>query len=273
MDWKLFFQLAATVVAALGGGWLGHTLSARRDLFNERRKLRVTYLLEAYRRLEGGSNRAEETKDAQPQIESAIADIQLLGSPRQVSLARQFTQDMATQHGASLDNLIADLRHSLRAELRLPAINESMTYLRFGKNNVASFDTTLIEAARDVAEAKVEGASLAPPENRQRLDEKENLSDGATKIDASWRQLEAMTRAALRGRNIQADDLGVDALLRLARKEGAITDAQHRSLRGLSVMRNLAVHGPPDQLDARKVREFLTLAEAMKVVLEITDGS
>ena len=130
MDWKLFAQLAVTLLVALMGGWLGHHLSARRDLLNERRKLRVTYLLEAYRKLEGASNRPDPIQPGSL-FESAIADIQLLGSPAQVRLARQFAIDMAEHSTAPLDGLIFDLRQSLRAELELPAVQESVIYLRF----------------------------------------------------------------------------------------------------------------------------------------------
>jgi hypothetical protein len=130
MDWKLFAQLAATLLVALIGGWLGHHLSARRDLFNERRKLRVTYLLDAYRKLEGASNRADAIQHWLT-FESAIADIQLLGSPAQVRLARQFAMNMATNSTASLDALIFDLRQSLRAELELPPVDESVLFFRY----------------------------------------------------------------------------------------------------------------------------------------------
>jgi hypothetical protein len=59
MDWKLFVQMGATLLIAFGGGWMGHHFSTWRDLANERRKLRVSYLLEAYRKLEGASNRED----------------------------------------------------------------------------------------------------------------------------------------------------------------------------------------------------------------------
>ncbi len=130
MDWKLFAQLLVTVIVALSGGWLGHRLAARRDLLNERRKLRVTYLLEAYRKLEGGSNRTE-PNNSSPVFESAIADIQLLGSPIQVKLARHFALDMARNKTASLDPLVNDLRQTLREELELPEVREPVVYLRF----------------------------------------------------------------------------------------------------------------------------------------------
>jgi hypothetical protein len=130
MDWKLFVQLFVTVIVALSGGWLGHRFAARRDLLNERRKLRVTYLLEAYRKIESGSNRSDPNK-IWPLFESAIADIQLLGSPAQVELARRFAIDMAQNKTALLDPLVNDLRQTLREELELPEVREPVVYLRF----------------------------------------------------------------------------------------------------------------------------------------------
>jgi hypothetical protein len=119
------------VIVALAGGWLGHRFAAHRDLLNERRKLRVTYLLEAYRKLEDASNRNDPDR-TWPLFESAIADIQLLGSPAQVGLARRFALDMAQHHTAPLDPLVNDLRRSLREELELPEVIETVVYLRFG---------------------------------------------------------------------------------------------------------------------------------------------
>jgi hypothetical protein len=130
MDWKLFAQLAVTLIVAMLGGWIGHYLSMRRDLAVERRKLRVTYLLEAYRRLEGASNR-DDPKRCWHEFESAIADIQLLGTPHQVSLARQFSIEMAKNHTSSLDDLIFDLRQSLRSELELEPVSEKVLFLRY----------------------------------------------------------------------------------------------------------------------------------------------
>jgi hypothetical protein len=131
MDWKLFAQLVAAFAVAVVGGWVGHALAARRDLTNDRRKLRVSYLLEAYRRLEAGSN-PDNPEPHRAQLESAIADVQLLGSPTQVQMARTFARDMAQHSEGSLDRLLADLRRSLRAELQLESVDESIIFLRFG---------------------------------------------------------------------------------------------------------------------------------------------
>jgi hypothetical protein len=141
MDWKLFVQLAVTLVVAILGGWLGHHFSTRRDVANERRKLRISYLLEAYRRLEGASNR-DDPNTCWPQFESAIADIQLLGSAHQVSLARQFALEMATNRTAPLDDLIFDLRQSLRSELNLEPISEKVLFLRYIDRGTVSEETT-----------------------------------------------------------------------------------------------------------------------------------
>ena len=129
MDWKLFAQLLATFFVAALGWWVAHSLSDRRDLAIERRKLRVNYLLDAYRKLENASNRGDASSQ-QANLESAIGDIQLLGSPHQVKLARPFALGMASDGTAPLDELISDLRHSLRKKLHLESVSESIIYLR-----------------------------------------------------------------------------------------------------------------------------------------------
>jgi hypothetical protein len=130
MDSKLFWQLLATFVVAVSGWWIVHWLSGKRDVANERRKLRVSYLVEAYRKLEAASNTVD-PQSKWEQLESAIADVQLLGTPRQVGLARFFAEAMARDGNASLDELLFDLRESLRVELQLEPVSDPIKYLRF----------------------------------------------------------------------------------------------------------------------------------------------
>ena len=122
--------LAVSLVLGLGGWLAGYATSVLRDRLSKRRDLRVQYLLEAYRRLEDSGNRATPRSDDERQLESAIADIQLLGSPEQASLARQFALEFATSGQASLDPLLESLRGDLRRELRLEEIPGHITYLR-----------------------------------------------------------------------------------------------------------------------------------------------
>jgi len=127
MDWKLFAQLAATVL----GWWVVNFFSKWRDIANDRRKLRTQYLLEAYRRLEGASHREGRQKEFEDQLESAVADVQLLGTPKQAELAAQFGIDIAKNGVAYMDDLLRDLRDSLRSELKLEPLTKNNRVLRF----------------------------------------------------------------------------------------------------------------------------------------------
>lgn len=131
MDWKLFAQVFVTFIVAALGWWAAHAFSARRDLANERRKLRVSYLMEAYRSLEGAANPSG-PKSKRAQLESAIADVQLLGSRAQVRMASEFAKAISGSGQAQLDSLLADLRQSLRSELELESVDEKIIFLRFG---------------------------------------------------------------------------------------------------------------------------------------------
>lgn len=112
------------------GAWLAHTFAASRDRKNKRREQRIAFLIEAYRRLEFISNRPSLT-DAKP-IESAVADIQLFGSPSQIQLVRTFVREFASTRSASLDPILEALRKDLRAELQLESDpEEKLLFLRY----------------------------------------------------------------------------------------------------------------------------------------------
>ncbi len=138
MDWKLFAQLAATFFVTAVGWWVAYYFSKRRDIENDRRKLRTEYLLEAYRRLQSGTHRTGNEKAYWDVLELAVTDIQLLGTPKQAKLAAQFALDMAEKDIGYLDDLLADLRDSLREELNLERLEGGSRILRFyekGKDN------------------------------------------------------------------------------------------------------------------------------------------
>jgi hypothetical protein len=126
----LFSAAIGAAVAALG--WpIAHWLASKREVLAEKRKLRVTYILEAYRRLENAGNRpigpeSDEGRD----IESALADIQLLGTPKQIELAVKFSDEFAAKGAASFDPILYDLRNSLRQELELEPTSAPLKFLR-----------------------------------------------------------------------------------------------------------------------------------------------
>ena len=64
------------------------------------------------------------------ELESAIADIQLFGNLKQVTLAAKFANDIAQNSNASTNELLSDLRASLRNELKLENTNSETIFLR-----------------------------------------------------------------------------------------------------------------------------------------------
>ena len=128
MDWKFSLQLLITFFVAALGWWIAHWLTSKRELNNERRKIVVQSLIDAYRKLENASNRESPNWS---DFETAIADIQLLGSFRQATLAMDFSDSMAKDKTAPLDPLLLELRDSLRSELQLALLPNKIKYFRW----------------------------------------------------------------------------------------------------------------------------------------------
>jgi hypothetical protein len=127
----LFGPIVAAVVAVLG--WFAaHRLGVRKDMATRRRELRVEYLIEAYRRLEGAAQRSdvERRKD----FESAVADIQLFGSGRQISLVHELVQAIAKDGYATFNPLLELLRSELRHELGMRPDGTHIQIFRFSAN-------------------------------------------------------------------------------------------------------------------------------------------
>lgn len=124
--------MLATTLVAIASWYVAHVLAMRRDRANKRRELLVGYLIDAYRKLEVGANRNMTAAQAFG-IESAIADIQMFGTPRQVELVQAFAIEVAETGGASLNELLITLRADLRAELGLPDVPPRLKHLRFDK--------------------------------------------------------------------------------------------------------------------------------------------
>ncbi len=133
INWQLLIPLLVTTVVAISGWVVGHRLNAERDLQNKRIELRIKYLLEAYRNLESSveTNVSRKNLDI---LESAISDIQLLGTPEQVdkvlSWSSQFSKT-GIQKDVNLQNLLEDLRSSLRSELGLRNLNRKIRHVKF----------------------------------------------------------------------------------------------------------------------------------------------
>jgi hypothetical protein len=117
-------------------GWrIAHRNDLARDEISKRREQRLTFLIEAYRRLEALSNRSMTVKNER-QLESAIADIQLFGNAAQVAAAQTFALRFTSEREASLDDLLNTLRVALRRELGADIVETPLVFLRIDRNKV-----------------------------------------------------------------------------------------------------------------------------------------
>lgn len=116
MNTTVIISLTVTALIAVTGWLIVHQLSIKRDIKNKRTELKIKYLIDAYRRLENISHRDNPNMQ---DFESAIADIQLFGTKRQVELAQEIAMEFAKNKTVSLDALLGDLREDLRKLLHL----------------------------------------------------------------------------------------------------------------------------------------------------------
>jgi hypothetical protein len=130
-----WFPIIGPVLAALVViiGWgVTHRLSIIKEQNAKQRDMRIQFLLEAYRRLESAANRPEAGKNEQDKFESALADIQLLGTKSQIEELNQFLTDFNSADGrASINPLLELLRIHLREELDLEKDIPGIKIFRF----------------------------------------------------------------------------------------------------------------------------------------------
>lgn len=130
---QLLVPLVVTTLLAISGWIVGHKLNAERDLQNKRVELRIKYLLEAYRKLES-SVETEITRENLNILESAISDIQLMGTPGQVDKVIDWSRQISksgTLKDLNLQDLLEDLRSNLRKELGLRRIEKKIRHVKF----------------------------------------------------------------------------------------------------------------------------------------------
>lgn len=129
MDWP---KTLIPVLIAVVGWIVGHHFHSKRDRDNKLRDLRIQFLLDAYRRLEFAANRPEAAKNEQDNFESAIADIQLLGTKRQIEELMNYVDELNSKNcRASINPLLTTLRLHLRQELDLEKDIPEIKIFRF----------------------------------------------------------------------------------------------------------------------------------------------
>lgn len=245
--------LAIVVGAAIAvAGWIASGILARRAV---RRQMRVEYLLSAYRRLEAASNRSM-TLDHEGAIESAVSDVQLLGSKRQVQLAEDFARDFAREGTADSAKLLEELRRSLRAELSLERLPARSTWLRITHEGQWAEQEAFVRAR--VREASPTMTLDADPHDREILS-----GSPAETVRLSYETIEADLRARLaRLSGVTTPDTA-RGLVEAATTHGVVSRQTAEAIEGLRVMRNLALSGRKDVGD-EEARDFLALVDATR---------
>jgi hypothetical protein len=124
MSFKLLGPLLITTVVAVLGWYVVNHLNARRELRNTIIELRIKYLLEVYRRLVRVLG-AGLTREILDDVETALDDLQLVGSERQVRLAREQVHKLGGKylHNLDINDLLFDLRSTLRQDLNLESVD------------------------------------------------------------------------------------------------------------------------------------------------------
>ena len=129
-------KVGISVIIAVVGWIVGHYFNSRRDAAANRKKLMTGYLVDAYRKLNSFAcilaSGANGTASLAVDINSAVADIQIFGTKRQIQLVKEISEYIVTDHtipGQKLVDLLLNLRDSLRTELGLEPINGPVAHL------------------------------------------------------------------------------------------------------------------------------------------------
>ncbi len=128
-NWNILFPLLVTTLVAIVGWFVAHRLAAARDRANKRREFRISFLIDAYRRLEFSSRRQHDSETVKA-LESALADIQLMGSPEQVALISPYLKELNMDPTSAPGPLLELLRKELRRELKLQELSDGGVIVR-----------------------------------------------------------------------------------------------------------------------------------------------
>jgi hypothetical protein len=117
-------------------GWLvAHYFTDKRAKSSKKRELVLEYLINAFRVLGNEVSHRELNIERERNLENIVTDIQLFGSPKQVELAKDLSKRMANEKFCGLDDIVNDLRDTLRSELGLKKVNGNISHLRINSKN------------------------------------------------------------------------------------------------------------------------------------------
>ncbi len=123
IDWRLVATVGIPATIIIVSWFLVHRLNARRDLASRKREALLKALEAAYMRLANSSNRPL-TDKLMDELEMFVSELQLYGTPRQIQLMAEIVEGFKTPNNrVSYDEILADLRDSIRKELNLEPVS------------------------------------------------------------------------------------------------------------------------------------------------------
>jgi hypothetical protein len=136
----IIISLLSSIVGGLIVAFVNHAMTRRREHEKKLADLRIQHLIDSWRKIEKASaiDHSPASKDRKNSpydgLEDAVASIMLLGTEKEVELARKFSRELAEKSTSSADELLNALRASLRVELGLKSVTEMNVFLRMSRD-------------------------------------------------------------------------------------------------------------------------------------------
>lgn len=136
IDCRQFASVGIPAFVAVIGWFYVHKLNAQRDLASKRREARIKALEAAYLRIATHMNRPLNDKAIEA-IETFVAEIQLYGTPKQITLMQEIVEEFKKPNNVVYyDALLVDLRDTIRQELDMEKVSGLVWWLRFENHTV-----------------------------------------------------------------------------------------------------------------------------------------
>lgn len=126
-----YTKIVITALIAVLGWIAGHYFTSEKSRNDKKRDLSIDYLTKAYKFLTTEIVQKNISNEGWTKLEGVIADIQLFGSPEQVTLAKELVDSIVEGGEFTMDALINSLRKDLRKQLGLEAVLGNVKWLRY----------------------------------------------------------------------------------------------------------------------------------------------
>jgi hypothetical protein len=240
--------------------------------------MRVSYLLDTYRRLDRASNR-QLNPEYDRELEAAISDVMLLGSPHQAELAADFARGFAAGHMADARPLLLTLRNSLRRELLLGDLpSTSYVSLRVSSEGDRASATAHVwrettDSTRQSIQSELAAIEPALVEHKESYERQippklaPNVSPSQAVADSA-RNVEHLLRKLLAGNGTEdMSPLDMQQLASRALQSGLIDTRLADAINKLSLL-DLLARMDQDRLTPERAAEFVNLSTIVSHLIQ-----